>query len=166
MIRRIRAREIEAMGYVDSVLQPGEEVIARTRVHGWFIWRHTVLLLILAVIIAGFGAAETNDPQKALFASAAVAVVLALLLAIGPAITRATTELAVTNRRVIHKRGLIRRHTIEMSRAQVESVDVDQGVLGRMLGYGDVTVHGTGTTFEPFRFIADPLRFRSAITAG
>jgi uncharacterized membrane protein YdbT with pleckstrin-like domain len=81
-------------------------------------------------------------------------------------IERATTELAVTNRRVIHKSGLIRRHTVEMSRPQVESVDVDQSMLGRMLNFGDITVRGTGTTFEPFRCVADPLRFRSAITAA
>ena len=72
----------------------------------------------------------------------------------------------MTNRRVIHKRGFIRRRTIEMSRSQVESVDVDQSVLGRVMNFGDVVVRGTGTTPEPFRFIADPLRFRSAITAG
>ena len=101
-----------------------------------------------------------------MLAAAAVAVVLALLLAVGPAIQRATTELAVTNRRIIHKTGLIRRHTVEMTRGQVESVDVDQSILGRFMNFGDIVVHGTGTTPEPFRFIADPLKFRSAITAG
>ena len=109
---------------------------------------------------------QTGNSQMGLLAGAAVAAVLALLLAIGPAIRRATTELAVTNRRVIHKTGFIQRHTIGVSRAQVESVDVDQSVLGRMFNFGDIVVHGTGTTPEPFRFIADPLRFRSAITAG
>lgn len=154
------------MGYVERVLQPDETVIAVTRIHWWYVWRHTVLLVALAIALAAFAFDQSGDTQTGLFAGAAVAVVLALLLTIGPAIRRATTELAVTNRRVIHKRGFIQRHTIEISRNQVESVDVDQSILGRILNFGTVTVHGTGTTPEPFRFIADPLRFRSAITAG
>ena len=154
------------MGYVERVLQPGETVIAVTRIHWWFVWRRAVLLLILAIVLAVAALEESGDTQTGLLAGAAVALVLALLLALGPAIERATTELAVTNRRVVHKRGLVQRHTIEMSRGQVESVDVDQSVLGRMMNFGDIVVHGTGTTPEPFRFIADPLRFRSAITAA
>jgi membrane protein YdbS with pleckstrin-like domain len=154
------------MSYVANVLQPGEEVIATARIHWWFLWRRTLPLVIIAAIIAGFVPSQQGDAQHALLAGAALALVLGLALAIAPAIERATTELAVTNRRVIHKTGMIRRHSIEMSRSQVESVDVDQGVLGRMLDFGDITVHGTGTTPEPFRCVAAPLRFRSAITAG
>jgi uncharacterized membrane protein YdbT with pleckstrin-like domain len=154
------------MGYVERVLQPGETVIEVTRLHWWFVWRRSILLLLLAILLAGFALNQTGDLRTGFLAGAAVAVLLALLLTVGPAIRRATTELAVTNRRVIHKRGFIQRHTIEISRSQVESVDVDQSILGRLLNFGTVTVHGTGTTPEPFRFIADPLRFRSAITAG
>jgi uncharacterized membrane protein YdbT with pleckstrin-like domain len=154
------------MSYVEKVLQPGEQVIAETRIHWWFLWRRTLLFAVAAVALAAAAPAQQGDARRMLLALAAAAIALGLVLAIGPAIARATTELAVTNRRVIHKTGFIRRHTIEMSRSQIESVDVDQGMIGRMLNFGDVIVRGTGTTFEPFRYIADPLRFRSAITAG
>jgi uncharacterized membrane protein YdbT with pleckstrin-like domain len=154
------------MGYVDRVLQPGERVIEITRIHWWFVWRRSVLFLILAAALAAASPGQSGNAHLALLAGALVALLIGLLLAVGPAIERATTELAVTDRRVIHKRGLIQRHTIEMSRSQVESVDVDQGFMGRIMNYGNIVVHGTGTTPEPFRFIADPLRFRSAITAG
>ncbi|HXQ50336.1 MAG TPA: PH domain-containing protein [Stellaceae bacterium] len=154
------------MGYIESVLQPDETVIETTRIHWWFVWRRSVLMLFVAVGLLAVAPGQAGDPRNACLAGAGIAVVLALLLAVAPAIERATTELAVTNRRIIHKRGLIRRHTIEMSRTQVESVDVDQSVLGRMLNFGDITVRGTGTTFEPFRCVASPLRFRSAITAA
>jgi uncharacterized membrane protein YdbT with pleckstrin-like domain len=154
------------MGYVERVLQPEETVIERARIHWWFVWRRALLLFVLAAALAGVALAQSGDTQTGLLAGAAAAAVLALLLAVGPAIQRATTELAVTNRRVIHKTGLIQRHTIEMSRGQVESVDVDQSVMGRIMNFGTITVHGTGSTPEPFRYIADPLRFRSAITAG
>ncbi|HUK58578.1 MAG TPA: PH domain-containing protein [Stellaceae bacterium] len=154
------------MSYVTQVLQPGERVIAATRIHWWFLWRRTILLDIAAVVLAGAAGAQQGDARNALFALAAVALVLGFALAVGPAIARATTELAVTDRRIIHKSGFIRRQTIEMSRSQVESVEVHQGILGRLLNFGDITLHGTGTTPEPLRYIAAPLQFRSAITAG
>ncbi len=60
---------------------------------------------------------------------------------------RWTTEIDVTNRRIVYKRGFIKRHTVEMNMDKVESVDVDQSVLGRLLNYGDITIHGTGDEF-------------------
>ena len=79
---------------------------------------------------------------------------------------RWVTEIAVTNMRIIFKRGFIRRHTIEMNMDKVESVDVGQTLLGRLFNYGDITVRGTGSGFEPLRRIDDPLRFRSHVSAG
>ena len=64
-------------------------------------------------------------------------------------VKRRTTELAVTNRRVIYKRGFVRRHTIEMNMDKVESVDVDQSFWGRIFNYGTIVVHGTGGSLEP-----------------
>ena len=154
------------MGYVERVLQPGESVLARARLHWWAVWRRVAPLALIALGLAVLGFTQQDSLRLALLAAAGLAVLAAILSGIGPAIARATTELAVTNRRIILKRGLIRRHTIEMSRAQVESVDVEQSMLGRLLDFGDVTVRGTGATPEPFRRIAAPLRFRSAITAG
>ena len=81
-------------------------------------------------------------------------------------IRRSTTELAVTDRRVIYKTGIFRRHSMEMNRSKVETVGVNQSILGRVLGYGTVIVRGTGGSFEPIPFIGDPLTFRSHITAG
>jgi len=97
------------------------------------------------------------------------ALVSALLAAISwlPAfIRRWTTELAVTNRRIVFKSGLFRRHTMEMNMSKVESVDVDQSVMGRILDYGTVTIRGTGGGIEPMRNIANPIAFRNRVTAG
>jgi uncharacterized membrane protein YdbT with pleckstrin-like domain len=63
---------------------------------------------------------------------------------ISPLIDHATSEFAVTNRRVIIKVGLIRRRTVELRLEKVESIGVDQSILGRILGYGTIIVHGTG----------------------
>lgn len=81
-------------------------------------------------------------------------------LFISPLIDRLTSEFAITNKRVIIKIGLISRHVLEMNLSKVESINVDQTVLGRMLGFGSITVVGTGGTRELFHNIADPLEFR------
>ena len=78
---------------------------------------------------------------------------------------RWTTETDVTNLRVVHKTGFIKRHTFEMSLDKVESVDVNQSILGRMLNYGDVTMRGVGEGAETIETIASPLEFRNHITA-
>lgn len=71
-----------------------------------------------------------------------------------------TSEFAITNKLIIIKVGLISRRTLEMNLSKIESVNVDQGILGRMLGYGTIVVIGTGGTKEPFASIADPMNFR------
>jgi uncharacterized membrane protein YdbT with pleckstrin-like domain len=86
-----------------------------------------------------------------------------LTLFIHPLIERATSEFAVTNRRVIIKVGLISRRTVELKLEKIESIGVDQTILGRILGYGTITVRGTGGTNEPFRGLARPLEFRKAV---
>ena len=79
------------------------------------------------------------------------------------AINRWTTEIAVTDRRIILKRGLIRRDTIEINTPQVESVDVSQSILGRLLNYGTVIVRGTGGGLNPLAYVSAPLPLRRAV---
>ncbi len=86
-----------------------------------------------------------------------------LTLFLAPLIQRATSEFAVTNRRVVIKVGLVSRKTVELNLEKVESIGVDQSILGRILDYGTIEVVGTGGTREPFRGIRDPLGFRRAV---
>ena len=155
------------MRYVRRVLQPGETIVYATKLH-WQVYINTILLLTACIILAG-AAVATSDNQGISLALGIAAVIFALLaLSAGlrAFIRRATTELAVTNHRVIYKSGLLSRHTIEMNRDKVESVDVDQSLLGRIFGYGTVVVRGTGGSLEPMRNIGDPLSFRTYITAS
>jgi uncharacterized membrane protein YdbT with pleckstrin-like domain len=71
--------------------------------------------------------------------------------------------MAVTTRRVVIKSGLASRKTIEMLLNKVESIEVSETTFGRMLGYGTITVIGSGGTLEPFREMAHPLAFRSQV---
>jgi uncharacterized membrane protein YdbT with pleckstrin-like domain len=156
------------MSYVAKVLLPGERVVYQTGLH-WLVYGRAILFLALAAGLAITATVTSSDPARpevlGALALAGVFAVLGSLSFIFAAIRRASTELAVTDQRVILKRGVVARHTIEMNRSKVESVDVNQSVLGRILGYGTVLVRGTGGSLEPMASISDPLAFRSYITA-
>lgn len=81
-------------------------------------------------------------------------------LFIAPLIDLYTDEFAITNKRVIIKTGLISRKTFEMNHSKIESVNVDQSILGRILGYGTISIVGSGGTKEVFPNIKNPLKFR------
>jgi uncharacterized membrane protein YdbT with pleckstrin-like domain len=83
-------------------------------------------------------------------------------LLLGPAIIRWSSEFVITNRRIIIKTGFIARKTFEMNLSKIESVNVDQPFMGRILGYGSMTIIGTGGTRESFHNIRKPLEFRKA----
>jgi uncharacterized membrane protein YdbT with pleckstrin-like domain len=152
------------MSYVRKVLLPGEQVVYETGLH-WLIFGRAILVLIaaLALAIGSFYAPGNMGPP--LLLAAGIVALFGLVLLLAALIRRAGTELAVTDQRVVYKSGIIARHTIEMNRAKVESVDVDQSLLGRILGYGTVQLRGTGGSLEPMAMIGNPLSLRSHITA-
>jgi uncharacterized membrane protein YdbT with pleckstrin-like domain len=157
--------EVSAMSYVRSVLQPDEHVRYSTNLH-WLIYLPALLLLALAALVFWFGhrsvtvgASLTWDVLAGLvLAAAAVAGFHAWF-------RRWTTEIAVTDRRIIYKRGFIRRRTIEMHLDKVESVDVDQTILGRIFNYGDIIIRGVGIGIEPLINVDSPIAFRNHVTA-
>lgn len=153
------------MRYIERVLQPGETVVYTTTLH-WLIYLKSAGFLILAILfLMASGAFEGQGVVLGLWIVSAVLALLALYQAIKALLRQRTTELAVTDRRVIYKTGIFQRHTMEMNRSKVETVGVEQSVLGRLLNYGTVIVRGTGGSFEPIRHIHDPLSFRNHITA-
>lgn len=152
------------MGYVEKVLQPDETVTYKTTVH-WFLYLPALAWLMLCVAFAVLWLHAAILPE-AMGWAALLCLALAALSGFFAWIRRVTTELAITSRRVIYKSGLLRRNTLEMNLSKVESVGVTQTVLGRIFGYGKVELKGTGETLTPLLLIADPLRFRSHITAG
>lgn len=155
------------MRYVRRVLQPGETIVYTTKLH-WFVylWATLLLAICLVLAIASWSWADNQNLSLALWIAAVIFALLGLSSAFRAFIRRASTELAVTDQRVIYKTGLLARHTLEMNRGKVESVAVDQTLLGRLFGYGTVTVRGIGSALEPIRNIDDPLSFRSHLTTG
>lgn len=129
--------------YVESVLTPGERVLHLGRVSGWSqFW----LWVLGALLLPFFG-------------------VGLIPLAIGW-INLKTTELAVTERRVIAKFGLISRETIEIKVERIESMQVNQSVMGRLLGFGTIIFSGAGTPQLVVPSISEPLEFRKAVVGA
>jgi uncharacterized membrane protein YdbT with pleckstrin-like domain len=74
-------------------------------------------------------------------------------------------EYGLTNKKVIIKTGVIGRATDEIKLNKIETVEVRQGIMGRILGYGNVLVTGTGTSYIVFTDVAKPLQVKKAIDA-
>jgi len=150
------------MRYIDRILQPGERLVYRSRIH-WIIYLPAAMMLVVALAALVHGAGSRSGMNWALVAG--ICALVGLLAGISAWVRRWTTEIDVTNRRIVYKRGLIRRHTVEMNMDKVESVDVDQTILGRLLDFGNVTIRGTGAGIEPLFNLEAPLQFRNHVTA-
>jgi uncharacterized membrane protein YdbT with pleckstrin-like domain len=149
------------MDYVERILQPGEQVRHISSIH-WIVYWPGVAVALLAVVAYWFSETRylTGFWRYTGYALALVAVILLVQQWFQWWIT----EIAVTNRRVIYKTGFVRRQTNEMNMDKVESVKINQTILGRILDYGDVTILGTGEGFETLRTIASPIELRNSIT--
>ena len=164
------------MSYVDRNLVPGETLLYQTRHH----WVVLLVPTIIAVVLAAPGVAllvwavksrDTNgvtlgsstiSPQG-LAITGGVLLFLALVVFFYGIAKRNATEMAVTNKRVLIKTGMAGRRTLDMMLTTVESIGVEETVMGRMLGYGTVIVRGTGGTPETFFVIAHPQDFRKNV---
>ena len=158
------------MSYVDSHLVPGETVIYVTRLH-WIVMLGHIIVGCLLLALPGafllyYAASQTGVESGNLhiMEGGGVALIVCGVVAILMGMVRRNaTEMALTDRRVVIKTGLVGRKTIEMLLNKVESIEVSETVLGRMLGYGTIVVIGTGGTPEPFDQVAHPLEFRSRV---
>jgi uncharacterized membrane protein YdbT with pleckstrin-like domain len=124
------------VSYIDDSLIAGETVIHRARVSWWSQFGLVLLGIVTLVVVIG------------------------LFFLIAAWIKVRSTEIAITNRRVIAKFGFIKRHTVEINLDKVEALKVEQGFLGRILNYGTIFISGAGTSVAPIANIADPLVFR------
>ncbi|MGA2396865.1 MAG: PH domain-containing protein [Steroidobacteraceae bacterium] len=141
---------------MDSSLLPNEHVTYRARLHR-IIYLLPVCVLIVALVVALVSGS---------WIAGGVLGLIGIVLLVPPWIRSISSEFAVTNKRVLVKVGLVRRHSLELLLQKVEGIGVDQGILARILGYGTITVSGTGGTREAFRMIADPLEFRRQVQAS
>ena len=128
------------MSYIDQSLIAGETIVHRARVSWWSQFPLVLLGIVTLVVVVGI-----------------VFLVMAWIKV-------RSTELAITNRRVIAKFGFVKRHTVEINLDKVESLRVEQGFWGRILNFGTIYISGAGSAVAPIPNIADPLVFRRKFT--
>jgi len=148
------------VGYVERHLLAGERVLYKTRLH-WVLFVKPALLMLAGVILMVL-LRQVQDPPWLWIFGATVALI-GLVWAFVHYVEVMTSEFAVTSSRLILKVGLISRYTTELLLAKVESIGVQQGLIGRLLNYGDLTVTGTGGAREVFRRVRDPIGFRNHV---
>ncbi len=150
------------MSYIERNLLPGERIVYRTKLHWveyivkmfWFFLAGATVTVPLLIVYHG------KEPPWIIASPIPLSGLAGYLVA---RIIVITSEFAVTNNRVLVKVGIIRRHSVEIVLPQVEGIGVDQGFIGRILGFGTIVVSGTGTTREFFIRIRNPLEFRRQV---
>jgi len=153
------------MGYAERVLQPGETIAYRAQLH-WVIYFVGMVLILAAICLAVAAVVlKMESIRVGLLLAALIALFLGLFQLIRAWIVAVNTEIIVTTRRVIYKTGFISRNTVEMNLDKVESVLVQQGILGRMLDFGTVIIRGVGAGLEPVDNIAAPLELHRHVGA-
>ena len=125
--------------YIESVLSNNEKVLYSAKVSVWSL----LPLLALGLLLLPF-------------------LGLGLLFWLAAYIRYKTTELGVTDKKIIAKFGFIKRDTIELLLPKVESIQVTQSILGRMLNYGSIVVSGAGNPQAPVPGIDAPMQFRKS----
>ncbi|WP_374515380.1 PH domain-containing protein [Niveibacterium sp.] len=123
--------------YINDALTPGEHIVHIGRIS---LWSQTGTILLGLLLLPAFG--------------------IGLIFWVVAWVRSRSTELAITNKRVIAKFGFIRRRTVEINLARVESIQVDQSIAGRMLNFGSLLIAGAGEAQAPIPHIADPMQFR------
>jgi uncharacterized membrane protein YdbT with pleckstrin-like domain len=141
------------VSYIDENLLPDEHVVYRAALH-WIIFARAILVLVGGLVLVFVpGAAPAG----------LVVLLVGAVMLVPPFVAYRTTELGVTNKRVIVKTGLVQRRTLELLLRQVEAISVDQSLLGRVFGFGSITLTGTGGVREVFHRVGDPLELRRRI---
>jgi uncharacterized membrane protein YdbT with pleckstrin-like domain len=154
------------MGYIEKDLMPGEQVLFKTRLHSITIFFHAIMgvFVVLVGVFCLYKSVNGQDNSDAQFKTWAtfggILVITGVAIVAHAILKRNATEMAVTNRRILIKTGILSHRSIELLLSRVESIVINESFFGRILGYGSVMVRGTGGTPEPFDYIARPKEFR------
>jgi|SRR5579862_2700484 len=154
--------------YIDKNLGPGEVVRYTARLS---LWRYPLYFFLGGLLGVGMVISllamlsENSPPPPAVSVICWILLLFAIVVFVWPFIARLSTELVITDKRLIVKYGLLSTYSIEIRFSKIETVRVSQGLIGKMFNYGDIVVTGTGSTFDPIRSIRDPLAFRAALSS-
>jgi uncharacterized membrane protein YdbT with pleckstrin-like domain len=138
------------MSYVEQTLMPGENIVSQATLH----WAMFIAPIIVCVV--GLLAMSGNGGP--------ILLILGVVWLGWRFLVFQSTELAVTNRRVLAKSGIVRRHCIDVQNSKVEGLTYNQGLIGRLFGYGSIFVRGTGIGMVPIPYVAAPEAFKRDVS--
>jgi uncharacterized membrane protein YdbT with pleckstrin-like domain len=152
------------LSYIERTLVPGESMLQTGRLH-WIVYARAVTVALISLpFLLALSIANRQSPGFLFLELAAFLIFLiAVYSAIKAFIRKHSTEIAVTTRRFLVKRGFISRSVVEIATGQIESVIIRQSILGRILDYGTLIVAGTGSDIDPVSPVVAPLALRRAI---
>ena len=157
------------MSYVEKHLIEEETVVYATGLHWIVLLREIILSLLFGaagvalLVVAAKSRNDANGQSTPMMIGGIILLVVAAIFIISGVLKRNATEMAVTDKRVVIKVGLAGRRTIELLLQKVESIGVEESMMGRILGYGTVVIRGTGGTPEPFDNVSHPIEFRKQV---
>lgn len=143
--------------YARSQLNGGETILHSGQMH-WIIFIDPGLSAAVFLVLAGTSHSSTWRYVFYLLAG------LTLLGCLWRWIEYRTTEMVITNRRVISKSGFIVRSTHEQQLAKIENVKLTQGLIGRLLGYGKIELIGTGGSTTSLKMVEDVEEFKNTLS--
>jgi len=150
------------MKYIDSTLIQGEKVILSPHIHKIVYIRPFFFFGILSLLFLLIGFADMRtDTWASLALFESLIFFISLIWWVYDKIYYAHIEMAVSNKRVVSKSGIISVHSEELQWNKIESIEIRQGILGRWLNYGDIYFSGTGTSFVRFGYVEDPWKVKS-----
>jgi uncharacterized membrane protein YdbT with pleckstrin-like domain len=152
------------MKYVEEILSPGEQIMTASRLH-WIVFLDPIAFVVIGAVLVVYSSIVPDSPVLGLPYLSLVVIALGILSEGQAVVVYQTTEFAITNKRIIAKSGWLHRKSRDILLGKVESINVDQTFLGRLLGYDSLMIIGTGGTKEFFPNIARVIDFQSAINA-
>lgn len=157
------------MSYVEDNRLPEEKVLFTGKISSAIFLRSLfALIFALLFLVVLTQIQKSTNPTKGYialltFATIIIFLILASYLMIKAIITISASEFAVTDKRIMVKTGFLSRNTKEILLSKVESISIDQNVLGRMLNFGTIIITGTGETSQRVRAISDPILIRKKL---
>ncbi|MGE4352011.1 MAG: PH domain-containing protein [Bdellovibrionales bacterium] len=160
--------------YVKRAMQPNEKVLYSAQLH-WIIYKSGICFTLVGALIGHFTVPLVTiytGPDVASYLTTPVRFVSVALILLGAMqlffsyIRQISTELVITDQRVIAKHGYISTTSYELMLPKVEGATIDQSILGRLLGYGTLMVKGTGGGISPIDHVAKPYQFHSSLMSA
>lgn len=135
----------------------GEKIEYRGSISAWMLMPYVLFFLLTLLFGESMFSFDGDDNQIAI-----IIILVGMAVLSWGILKIRTTEIVITNKRVVYKKGILSRKTIELNNIKVESFQVKQGVIQRLFGYGSLIIGGGGSVQEPLRYIDSPVKFRNA----